>query len=651
MAGYLRRRKQLSSPRQGKIGRGALFGLVTIILIAGGVGYAAVQGKIPKLFQRNTVRTDLITVPVKRGDLRITVVETGNLDSASNVTVSSQVEGTTKIIKVVPEGTKAYKGMVLVELDSSTFRDKAVQQQIELKQAESLYEQAQKALEIQETQNLSDIAAAKLQWDLADLDLTKYRKGEYQQLKTDIEAKITLAKEDLAQKLDKYAFSKRQSKKGYVNQNELEQARIGVTKAELDLKSADLELKVLETYDYKRSIAEKEANAREFELEFERTKLKALAATSQARADLGARELTASVEKTKYNKLLKQIGLCTLVAPQEGQVVYATSSSRRSNQERVIEEGATVDQRQQIIKLPDLSKMQVDTKIHESKIGLVKEGMRAFVKVKAESDRHYEGIVESVASVPNSPSWRQPDLREYTAVIKIVSGVNDAQILKPGLTAEVEVIADVLDSVLKIPVQASVARNGKFFVFVLKNGKPEIRQVVLGATNDIETEIKQIEGSDPKRKFPVNVQEGDQIVLAPRTSLPTLYGILEDAEQEKPAEADGEKGRGKKGRGKRGQGPKASKGGSKGKKPKQEGGEKNKPSSQGAAVPASRVGKIFKQYDKDNDGKLTKEEVAGGRLADSFAKIDANSDGKVDQSELETAMAAFAKSRAGGGSQ
>ena len=80
-------------------------------------------------------------------------------------------------------------------------------------------------------------------------------------------------------------------------------------------------------------------------------------------------------------------------------------------------------------------------------------------------------------------------------------------------------------------------------------------------------------------------------------------------------------------------------------------GEKNKPSSQGAAVPASRVGKIFKQYDKDNDGKLTKEEVAGGRLADSFAKIDANSDGKVDQSELETAMAAFAKSRAGGGSQ
>ena len=51
---------------------------------------------------------------------------------------------------------------------------------------------------------------------------------------------------------------------------------------------------------------------------------------------------------------------------------------------------------------------------------------------------------------------------------------------------------------------------------------------------------------------------------------------------------------------------------------------------------------IVKQWDKDGDGAVSKEEwVAAGRPAERFDAVDANKDGKVTAAELEAAMAAM----------
>ena len=56
---------------------------------------------------------------------------------------------------------------------------------------------------------------------------------------------------------------------------------------------------------------------------------------------------------------------------------------------------------------------------------------------------------------------------------------------------------------------------------------------------------------------------------------------------------------------------------------------------------------IVKQWDKDGDGSVSKDEwVAAGRPAERFDAVDANKDGKVTAAELEAAMAAM---RARGG--
>ena len=51
---------------------------------------------------------------------------------------------------------------------------------------------------------------------------------------------------------------------------------------------------------------------------------------------------------------------------------------------------------------------------------------------------------------------------------------------------------------------------------------------------------------------------------------------------------------------------------------------------------------IVKQWDKDGDGSVSKDEwVAAGRPAERFDVVDANKDGKITTAELEAAMAAM----------
>src|SRR5205085_6555318 len=100
-----------------------------------------------------------------------------------NAFLTSKVEGTTTIISIVPEGTAVKKDDLVIELDSSALVDKERQQDIAVTQAESAKQTAEKDVEIQTTQNDSDIAAAKLKLQLAEIDLRKFEEGDSKQQK------------------------------------------------------------------------------------------------------------------------------------------------------------------------------------------------------------------------------------------------------------------------------------------------------------------------------------------------------------------------------------------------------------------------------------------------------------------------------------
>ena len=446
---------------------------------------------------------NLVTEKVTRGPFAITVTDNGELNSISNVTIVSKVDETTTILWLIPEGTIVKEGDLVCELDSAKFREEAKQQEIAVNQAEAAEAQAEEALKIQRIQNESDTAAAELAWMLAKLDLDKWKLGDFLQQQDEFNGEIQLKQEELQRAREKYDFSKRIAKKGYISQNELEADRMAVNKAAIILKAAEGKLAVLEDYTNGRTVTELEANNIEMKREINRADLKAKAAEAQYEKDYDSLKLTAEVQRAKYQRRLRQLEACKLLAPQAGQVVYAKPNSRSRNPTN-IEEGASVRERQEIIYLPDYSQMKVEAGIHESRINLVKEGLPVIIHVDAYPDEIFHGVVETVDTVPKPGRWPNYDLKEYEANILMKKGEKTKK-LKPGLTAQIEILVNQRDYVLQIPVQSVVAVGEKRVTFVLTKKGPERRELLIGDSSDTAIEI--LDG----------IEKGDRIVMNPRT--------------------------------------------------------------------------------------------------------------------------------------
>src|SRR5207253_436173 len=127
-------------------------------------------------------------------------------------------------------------------------------------------------------------------------------------------------------------------------------------------------------------------------------------------------EAAFALEEHKLKRLTTQLEKCVIKAPRDGMVIYANEQNRRGNQENQIEEGAAVRERQSILRLPDLSDMQAKALIHESKVDMLKVGMRARVTVQ---DQEFQGEITSIANQAEPSNWFSPSVKRYATVIKI----------------------------------------------------------------------------------------------------------------------------------------------------------------------------------------------------------------------------------------
>lgn len=564
-----------------------------------------------------------------------------------NAVLTSKVEGSNTIISIVPEGTHVKEGDLICELDSSILVDKEIQQQIAVTTAKSLLDTAQENVEIQNQQNASDIAAAELKQDLADLDYKKFIKegGDYDQQKGALVAQVTLAKDKLQQSEELEAYTERLVKKGFKTQNELVSIRITKQSDTINLQLAKDQLNLLENFTRERTLRELEANAAEFRREVERVRLKAKSALNQKESDRDSRLLSHKIEIDRLERLQNQIKACKLYAPQDGQVIYVNQRDGRSSDQVLIEEGASVRERQQIVTLPDLSEMKVNARVHESRISLMRTGLPVTVKVDAFPDETFRGQVSSVASVPSSTgSSYMRDIKEYEAVIRLLDDEDKVSKLRPGLTAQLEVLVESRDDVLQAPIQSVLNVVGKPVAFVIAGDRVERRDVEVGQTNERVIEI--VKG----------MNEGDLVVMNSRTHFEREIKELEAELIKKNAEQSSQEPMKLLPPADLQNGPPAGDVLPPGRAPG--GGPAGGPSGErpgsGSASPAGPTGgrnfdpvARFTQQDANGDGKLTADEWSE-RMKERAPGMDTDGDGAVSLDEYKTAMANFTPGGAGG---
>ena len=130
--------------------------------------------------------------------------------------------------------------------------------------------------------------------------------------------------------------------------------------------------------------------------------------------------------------------------------------------------------------------------------------MKARVKVDAFQNDTLAGVVSEVAPLPD-PSHGGSLRTVYTARISIGRGHPN---LRPGMTAEAEIIVADRDDAIGVPAGAVVRYDGKDHVAVkTPDGRVEWRDVVVGGSDGTTVEIKQ------------GLRTGEQVILDPRPFL------------------------------------------------------------------------------------------------------------------------------------
>lgn len=138
----------------------------------------------------------------------------------------------------------------------------------------------------------------------------------------------------------------------------------------------------------------------------------------------------------------------------------------------------------------DLTKMQIEAAVVEADIANVQVGQNVKFSVDSYPDEFFYGKVSQVRNEAITTS----NVVTYTVVIEID---NSEMKLRPGMTANVEIITKELKSVLAVPNQAlrfymdedADKRYENRGIWVLKRGKPERIAVKLGISDDNNTQI------------------------------------------------------------------------------------------------------------------------------------------------------------------
>ena len=311
--------------------------------------------------------------------------------------------------------------------------------------------------------------------------------GAALQARRKLDADIELSIERFKRAADKLIWTARLEKKGFVSHNELEADELALKSSLIDLQQALSARELFLRYEFPKKAEEFLSIYTERGRELDRIKARARASLAQAEAKLKSNEATFRVQETRFGKLQKQVGFCTIRATKPGLVVYATSGDHWRSR-TPIDEGTTVHERQEIIKLPDISALAVDVKVHESVVDKVKVGLGARIRIDAFPNLRLRGKVRKVGVLPDSQRWwLNPDLKQYQTEVSI-EGSHDQ--FKPGMSAEVEILVGTRKGVLQVPVQAVSTRGGKTLVYVVRDGGEQAREVQLGEANDKFVEIR-----------------------------------------------------------------------------------------------------------------------------------------------------------------
>ena len=309
-------------------------------------------------------------------------------------------------------------------------------------------------------------------------------------------------------------------------------------------------------FDLVKSVTTTWSTVKEAERAFYKAETEAVGRMKQKKADEFANKSIYDQEIDRLKDIEKDEKFYFMTSPQDGLVVYYVPEQARfgqGGQQAIVAQGEPVREGQKLIRIPNLKKMMVNARVHEAMVSKLKgevslrstnfmlrndlfplasyilafeevhesfkdkekiilyPGQEAKIRVDAFPGKSYSGYVKSAATMASQADFLSSDVKVYQTMVSI-EGLDEER-LKPGMSAEVTILADqTKEPVLVILIQSVVGNvamgeHRKCYVLDAK-GYAQEREIIVGKSNDKLVEVKS------------GLEEGDKVVLNPRPLIP-----------------------------------------------------------------------------------------------------------------------------------
>lgn len=220
--------------------------------------------------------------------------------------------------------------------------------------------------------------------------------------------------------------------------------------------------------------------------------------------------IKAQIEQTKIelDTAMTNLGYTKITAPLDGVIVSVP-----------VEEGKTLNANQTtptIVKIADLSKMEIRLEITEGDISKIKEGMEVKYNILSDIDNIKSGVISSIDPAIKSLSDGNYDKSAtssasaneavyFYAKVLVDNGDN---FLKIGMTTENSIIISSVKDAKFIPTSAIKRDKGGNFVLVQNGLKEEKKYIKIGVSDNFNTQI--LSGLDDKDKVILSGANGSK---------------------------------------------------------------------------------------------------------------------------------------------
>ena len=200
----------------------------------------------------------------------------------------------------------------------------------------------------------------------------------------------------------------------------------------------------------------------------------------------GSRVMELQMRRAQLSRVEEDLTKSQILAPAAGVIVFQQDTrGGRGMQQTELQPGDRVWEGRPIATIADLSQMRIDIELDPEQARQVKPRQRAIVTVAAVPGMSFPGEVTEVSQTASESTVAGTGMpsgeRTFQARVAITDLKNAK--LRPGMTAQVQVIIETVENAVSVPLECVFDRDDRHVVYIKERDGFREAAVELGPQN------------------------------------------------------------------------------------------------------------------------------------------------------------------------